>query len=334
MTSRVAEFVSQRWGVPQGQVHVDVEPLHGGLESTVALATISPHQPQSPVPSHLVIKQLSNGFKREADVYETLWRHLKAPPAVRMFGRQSAPGATYLYLERVQARSEWPWSDTRQAAAVCRALARLHDSRELPFECFAWDYETELAASAEATLQVADAARDESGRRYWRRSGDLKRVVAALPAIRAHLLGGVTAVIHGDMHPGNVLLRQSDADGQVVMIDWARARVGSPMEDVASWLHSLGCWEPQARRRHDTLMRAYLDARAVRCVFGRDLRVEYWFASVSNGLSGAIRYHLAVLSNPIAAPAARYDSHRALAAWTRVVRRAAALVSTSSPRCR
>ena len=117
-----------------------------------------------------------------------------------------------------------------------------------------------------------------------------------------------------------------------MLIDWARARIGSALEDVASWLHSLGCWEPQARRRHDTLMRGYLAARSVRRPFTEQVRFDYWLASASNGLSGAIRYHLATVANPAASDAARYDSGRALTAWQRVVRRAAALLSTSSTR--
>ena len=118
----------------------------------------------------------------------------------------------------------------------------------------------------------------------------------------------------------------------VILIDWARARVGSPREDVASWLHSLGCWEPRARRRHDTLMRAYLDSRRVPCAFDSELRVEYWLASVSNGLSGAIRYHLAVVADPAATRAAHANSSTALMAWERVVRRTATLLNTNVDR--
>jgi hypothetical protein len=118
-----------------------------------------------------------------------------------------------------------------------------------------------------------------------------------------------------------------------VLIDWARARIGSPLEDVASWLHSLGCWEPEARRRHDTLMCMYLDARRNPRPFASDVRADYWRASASNGLSGAIRYHLAVLTDPGSSVAARYDSGRALLAWQRVVRRAAAYLSTTLDRC-
>jgi aminoglycoside phosphotransferase (APT) family kinase protein len=138
-------------------------------------------------------------------------------------------------------------------------------------------------------------------------------------------------VIHGDVHPGNVILR-GPADADVVLLDWARARIGSPLEDVASWLHSLACWEPEARRRHDTLMRIYLEARRTRLAFAPEVRALYWFASASNGLAGAIRYHLSVLSDDRRLPAARADSTRALRAWNRVVTGAAALLRPSRDR--
>jgi hypothetical protein len=282
------------------------------------------------VPSQLVVKCLPHGFEREADVYDMLWRHLPRPPAVRPLGRERVAGATYLYLEDAQPSVRWPWKDTRHAGAVCRALARFHEHR-LPHHTFWWDYEKDLTCSAETTLTLARTAHDRSGNRLWRRVGDLRRVVAALPQIRRRLLSRERTVIHGDMHPGNVILR--GADPEVMLIDWARARIGTPLEDVASWLHSLGCWEPEARRRHDTLMRIYLDARRTPRPFASDLRADYWFASASNGLSGAIRYHLAVLSDSGSSDATRYDSRRGLLAWQRVVRRAAAFLTTMPVRC-
>lgn len=60
--------------------------------------------------------------------------------------------------------------------------------------------------------------------------------------------------IHGDVHTGNVLVRRHPGGAEPVLIDWGRARGGSPLEDLSAWLQSLGYWEPQARRRHDTLI--------------------------------------------------------------------------------
>ena len=330
MVSRVAAFVSRQWQVPAELLRVEVQPLYGGLESAVVRVRISQPDGHDRVPAQLVVKCLPLGFEREADVYDVLWRHLAPPPAVRLLGRDRAAGETYLYMEDAQPSAGWPWMDTQHAGAVCRALARLHD-HTLPHDAFSWDYETDLTLSAESTLRLAREARDISGKRLWRRVGDLRRVVAALPQIRRRLLSGERTVIHGDMHPGNVILR-GGGDPEVMFIDWARARIGAPLEDVASWLHSLGCWEPEARRRHDTLMRIYLDARRDQRRFASDVRVDYWFASASNALSGAIRYHLTVLSEPGSSDGALYDSERALLAWQRVVRRAAALLTTSRDR--
>jgi hypothetical protein len=325
VTERIARFLSRRWRVPESVIRVEVLPLDGGLESRVTRAKIT-HASDAALPRRLVVKELGPGLEREARVYDALWRHMKRPPSVRVFGRESSAHATYLYMEDAQPACSWPWSDVELAAAVCREVARFHDQPDLPREHFAWNYEAVLALSAETTLQVAIVARDLSGQRYWRRLGDLRRVVAALPRIRQCLLSGATTLIHGDLHPGNVILRDRPAGFDVVLLDWARARVGSPLEDVASWLHSLGCWEPQARRRHDTLMRAYLEARAVRHLFSTDVRHHYWLASASNGLGGAIRYHLSVAADKRSSDSSRDHSRRALVAWERVVRKTVSIV--------
>lgn len=325
MDSRVAAFIARRWSVPETKVRVDLQPLQGGLESSVTLARVSADMSADTLPSTLVVKELRGRFEREAEVYDLLWRHLVEPPAVRAFGREVTGNTTYLYMDQAHPCASWPWSDPTLAAVVCRQLARLHDTAALEHARLRWDYETELAMSAGTTLDAAAGARDSDGRRYWRRLGDLRRVVTALPAIRSRLLAGETTVIHGDVHPGNVVLVRQHPEARIVLIDWARARVGSPIEDIASWLHALGCWEPQARRRHDTLMRAYLEARRRRRAFCADVRMDFWLASVSNGLAGAIRYHLAVLTDRESGDSARFDATRALSAWQRVVRRASTI---------
>lgn len=330
MKERVIDFVARRYAMPAQTVQVNLQRLGGGLESNVSLASVTGTRSVQGVPRRLVVKELRGGLRREADVYRRLWERLAQPPAARPLGVEAAGDADYLYLENVRASSAWPWSDPRLAAEVCRELARLHDARGLRGPVFDWGYEQELAASADATLWTALHARDEAGVRCWRRAGDLRRVVAALPAMRKRLFEGGTTVIHGDVHPGNVIVRAGRGTPRVVLIDWGRARLGSPLEDAASWLHSLGCWEPEARRRHDTLLRAYLQSRATPSPADGALRRDYWYASAANGLAGAIRYHLAVRWDRGATARQHYDSWRALRAWERVIRRAAALVRTSS----
>ena len=327
----VEDFVSRQWAVPRSRLRLVMQPVRGGLESVVARIAISATLPPAGLPDRLIVKRLPAGSRREADVYGLLWTHVEQPPTARVLGVQTTGDTRLLYLEDIQPRAAWPWAETACAAAVCRELARFHENAALPRAAFAWDYDAELRQSAEGTLAVALDARDAAGSRIWRRVGDLKRVVTALHHIRARLATTGPVVIHGDVHPGNVILRD-DPTRAVALIDWGRARLGSPLEDVASWLHSLGCWEPAARRRHDTLLRAYLDSRRECWALDARLRELYWYASASNGLAGAIRYHLAVLGNPGAASCARADSRRALSAWERVVRRAAALLNTTRDR--
>lgn len=311
--------------MPDAEVSLRLQPLSGGLESPVALVAMAAGG-RADVPL-LVVKHLKPHMGREADVYELLWKHLPHPPAPRLFGMEQEGDAHYLYLEPIAGCSTWPWLEPGATAVVCRALARLHDSTALPREAFAWNYEQELSASAQTTLALASVARAPDGSRFWTRLGDLRRVVAALPGIRRVLLDAGVTVIHGDVHPGNVLVRgRHGGSREAVFIDWGRARVGSPLEDIASWLQSLGCWEPQARRRHDSLLRAYLNARSTPVALTPERRATYWLASASNGLAGAIRYHLAVLGDPATTEQLRSESGRALESWMRVCRRAASLL--------
>lgn len=329
MLPEITEFIASRWRIPAARVRLNLQPMRGGLESPVTRAELR-RAPGAPgVPHRLVVKALHGNAQREVNVYEVLWRHLQDPPAARVFGSKLVGETHYLFLEDLASACDWPWRDTAVSLAVCRALAQFHESAALRSHSWSWDYEAELAQSAGETLALANAARRSDGTRVWLRLAELKRVVAALPEIRARVLASGTTVIHGDVHPGNVVIQQTGSNTRVTLIDWNRIRIGSPLEDVASWLHSLGCWEPEARRRHDTLLLGYLQSRSSRSGLTSDLRRRYWLASVSNGLAGAIRYHIAILSAPGSTSQAQTDSAQALRAWTRVVRQAASLISIS-----
>jgi hypothetical protein len=108
---------------------------------------------------------------------------------------------------------------------------------------------------------------------------------------------------------------------QPVLLDWGRARRGSPLEDVSSWLRSLCHWEPAAMRRHDTLLCRYLSARGWTGGLGRGLRDAYWLAGASNALSGALLHHLSVLEAAAGTPAWPKALHAAHD-WLRAIRRA------------
>lgn len=327
MLDRATRFASTTWSIPVEDLELSLEEIVGGLESRVVRVIFRSPLLKDLRPNSFVVKELRGLQKRETTIYRELWTRSTAPPTVRLLGIETTDHTDYLYLEEANPQSEWPWKQTIASAAVCRALARLHDSEAgRRSRLIDWDYESDLMKSAGETLTVALNARDKNGVRHWRRIGDLRRVVAALPKFRS-LLQSPT-FIHGDVHPGNVIVRAYENEEEIAFIDWARARAGSPLEDLASWLHSLGCWEPEARRRHDTLMRAYLDARSPKQSLTTELRTVYWYASASNGLSGAIRYHLVVLNDPASRIEMRNNSALAVRAWERVIRRVAAILAT------
>ena len=327
MLSRAIQFASRNWSIPVEDLKLSIEPIGGGLESRVVRAALQSPKTEESRPNSFVVKELRGLQRRETRIYRELWRRSTSPPAVRLLGTERTKEADYLYLEEVTQESSWPWKQSVSSIAVCQALARLHDSEPCHRRrLIDWNYESDLMKSAGDTLTVALNARDKAGVRYWRRIGDLRRVVAALPKLRTVLVQAPT-FIHGDVHPGNVIVRPCEK-GRIAFIDWARARVGSPLEDVASWLHSLGCWEPEARRRHDTLLRAYLEARCPKQTITTKLRSMYWYASASNGLSGAIRYHLLVLNDLASSMEQTSNSTLALRAWERVIRRVAAILAT------
>lgn len=320
MLVRAKRFAAKTWSIPADHLDVSLEEIVGGLESRVVRVIFRSPLAGELWPRSFVVKEMRGLQRREINIYRALWTASTARLTVQLLGIETTEDADYLYLEEATPQSDWPWRETSASAAVCRALARLHDTEQWHSKSsIDWDYESHLAKSARETLALAQAARNEAGVRYWRRIRDLHRVVTALPKIRSALLQATT-FIHGDVHPGNVILRPK-VNGGVAFIDWARARRGSPLEDVASWLQSLGCWEPEARRRHDTLLQAYLEARSLKQRITTELRTLYWYASVCNGLSGAIRYHLVVLIDPACPGSAKSDSERILRSWERAVRR-------------
>jgi aminoglycoside phosphotransferase (APT) family kinase protein len=153
----------------------------------------------------------------------------------------------------------------------------------LPVDAFAtdladWDFEAELLQSVWETLELLETvARQEEFEAARRALPAVRRVAAALPALRRQLVAEerTATVLHGDAHSGNALIRRRGASREAVLFDWGRTRLGSPLEDVCSWLQSLGYWEPEARRSHDTLLRHYLAARGRSTQLDQHLRALY-----------------------------------------------------------
>ncbi|HYG69965.1 MAG TPA: phosphotransferase, partial [Anaeromyxobacteraceae bacterium] len=316
--SQLAEVVRRALrGETLPDVVVERRALRGGLTATsVTELRLRYAAGGVRLDAAVVVKQLSRESAREAFVYERLLPGAGAL-APRLVDVTEGPEGLVLVLERVRRATAWPWRDTARAGAVLATVARLHarPPQPLPPDVAAWDYERELAASAAATLAELESASPPPGDgRRWPAAAT-RRLVAALKDLRAELLalpGLGPALLHGDLHPGNVVVH---GRGRIVLLDWERTRIGSPLEDVASWLVSLGHHEPEARRRHDTLLGVYLAARGLPARIGPEVRRAYWIASASNALAGALRYHLLRAGDPALAPAERAAGAGTARAW-------------------
>lgn len=300
--------------------------LRGGLESAVfdVRATLPAG---SAAPLRFVVKVLEREHVREARVYEELVPRSPNRIAPELLDVHWRDGTTcLLFLERIRPARPWPWRDPSHTSNLLVRLARFHDlSGEHHGNGVVgdWDYESCLERSATATLALLENVRTHPVASPLRAGlPALRRVVQALPRLRRELLEfgllGRT-VLHGDVHSGNALVAREGALERPVLLDWGRARVGSPLEDVSSWLQSLGFWEPAAKRLHDTLLKSYLGARGLPRRLHRELRDAYWIAGASNALSGALRYHV---SRAFQAERPNDDAIGAATDLLRIVRRA------------
>jgi hypothetical protein len=313
------------------ELRLHPRPLRGGLEA-VAVSRLAARYRDDRGNRRtvtMIVKRLAGAARREALVYERLVAKHAADLSPRLLGLDvPRDDEAVLYLEAISRTNAWPWRDPRAAQSVLQGVARLHAATPTPETLVAlerWDYETELRRSAELTVERLDEVRRLG--EYAAFSAALRptcRLAQSLSGVRRELLGfrpfGGT-VIHGDLHPGNAMLRRRRCP-VVVLLDWGRARVGSALEDVSSWLQSLGGWEPEARRRHDTLFAGYLSARALDCRLTTELRGAYWLAGASNALSGALLHHLTSLRDRRLPAAVRAGAARSALDWLRVLRRA------------
>lgn len=308
-------------------LHVRAEPLRGGISAGQVLAvTVSFRDQAGRIRSATcVAKELSGHGLREVAIHAQL--ALDGFPLVpRLLGTIQEPQRALVLMERLTPVHPWPWRDGSRAAMVLRVAADLH---ALHSRCNApWDYEAELSANAVLTLEASQATAsgepvvDGASRRA------VRRLIDGLSAIRRALatLGPFPqALIHGDLHPGNVVLAAAPGGSRPVLLDWGRARVGSPLEDVASWLQSLGCWEPEARSRHDTLLLSYLRARGQCGPIPTEARDALWLAGGTNALAGALRHQLLTARDGAAPSEQRASALQAVRDWLRIIRRAAAV---------
>ena len=319
-------FTERHFG---GTLHtVRLRPLRGGLQAAgVFRVQAQLRRPAGHLqPVQFVVKLAYGELRREWTVYRALEAHGAEALAPRLLDVMHAGATALLFLEWVRPVCRWPWSDVHAGGQVLMRLARLH---QWPWKTGApemkpWVYDHALHQSGQATLETLQRVIREQGAVQLQATVPMtKRLVAALPEIRRVLLATLPHAgwIHGDMHPGNVILRRGAAGVEPVLLDWARARPGSFLEDVSAWVQSLGHWEPQARRFHDTLLRTYLVARGLEPVLPRDFRRLYWVAGACNALAGALQHHLMTFAQA-RTPTQQAHTLILVQKWLRVIRRA------------
>ncbi len=324
-----AGFAERHYGVARDDFELRVRPVHGGLCSAVFRVRVRfAGASRTPRTASFIAKTLTGQDEREAALYESLLQSCSFQFAPHFLGVDRVPeGGVRLYLESVSSCHGWPWSDDSTIGLMMDRLAQVHESLR-PQECHGvlndWDYDAELAGAAAETLEMLRlATRNPAHSRLRRFIAPARRLVECIGRMRKALLGaGPRAVLHGDAHPGNVIVRLAGRARQAVLLDWARARLGSPLEDVSSWLQSLGFWEDTARRRHDMLLRRYLAARGMRDSLAPSFREQYWLARASNALAGAMRYHLLRMNDSGKPEWARIQSADSAYDWGRSIARA------------
>jgi aminoglycoside phosphotransferase (APT) family kinase protein len=331
---RIEEALARRTGEAPRGLRLEATPLTGGLvsESVQSVAAHFVDGRGRARAQRFVVKQLAGEARREAAIYRALRGssvQRLAPALVSI--DQDKDGTIQLVIQQVLPRQRWPWRDVSAVSSVLCTLATLHQTdaaSSLTPHVNDWNFELELQARAARLIQHL-----EEQRAALRAAGIdvrlalIRRLAARLPAWRQQLLSFLplpTTVIHGDVHSGNVMLHTHEAKPAPVLIDWARARIGSPLEDVSSWLQSLSFWEPVARRRHDTLFGEYLGARGLSATLTRDLRQAYWLAGASNCFAGSLEYHVQVGTAPDVPQTERLAALRAVRDQLRILRRAEA----------
>lgn len=334
--AQLKAFVSAHAGGVVRQLQLKSRSLRGGLISASVRRVDAKYRDESDRwrSFRFVIKELCGEHRREAVIYEALSRTPLCAVAPRLLRVEHLGGMVRLYLESVAVRESWPWRRLPSAQRVLSRLAELHtDPRISGLEPHLsdWDYDAELRQRTESLLEQLTRSREAfASQGLSLRLGRIRRLGEQLPRLRQQLasyrrLG--TTVLHGDVHPGNVLLQRRGGQEEPILLDWGRARSGSPLEDVSSWLQSLAYWEPQAKRRHDSLLATYLRARGLSVPPSRELRDAYWLAAGCNALAGALQYHAAVALDPRRTERARKEALRAARDQLRVLRRADACCS-------
>lgn len=325
----VGDVITARLGTPPRNLELERKPFGGreAIETALVTARYRDHRDRTAT-LRTVVKRLDGRPAREAAVYENLVAvHAPEIAPELLAARRLGPDKAIILLEAIRRTRAWPWRDAAATGGMLVRLGRFHTSvRTRDVALPEWDFEHEQMEMAGGAYMLLDQCRGDP------ELGDLardlrvvQRMIEALPGLRRELMAEQPfgrRPIHGDVHPGNAMVRRRRGENEPMLIDWGRARMGSPLEDVSNWLQTLRYWEFEAQRLHDTLFRRYLSAFGMPRKLTNDIRAAYWIAGVSNALAGALLYHLSVVMDLQQSRANRATSYYVAHDWLRIARRA------------
>lgn len=275
-----------------------------------------------------VLKELDGWMVREASIYRNLATKYARELSPQLLGvMHPEPGKVFLCIEAIRRAKAWPWQDVELAGDLLRWLARFHlEAKQAHIAVPCWDFEARLEEMAYLTqAAVAGCRKDPDLQPLARSLPAVRRLILQQKRLREQLCGEAPfgeGPIHGDVHSGNVLIRHRQSRLSPILLDWGRARIGSPIEDISSWLQSLGCYEWEAKRRHDKLLCDYLSEIGQERKITSSLRAAYWIAGARNALAGALLHFICAVKDEKRNKRERAEAFRAAQNWTRVILRA------------
>lgn len=161
--------------------------------------------------------------RRELCVYTEISRRI-AIPSPRMVAAQETREWIALAVERhepaepAEAWTAAQWTDLASLLGLMHGTSRDVESVPPPLDL--------------QHRQEREGV-DSFARRLWNAPEDekrLKRVTEDITLLRAAVDGSPHSFVHGDCHPGNVV---RTSPGRPLLVDWASARVGPSVGDIA-----------------------------------------------------------------------------------------------------
>jgi len=162
---------------------------------------------------------------------------------------RGAGGHLFALFRRFGGRPPDP-DDREQLTALGRLLARIHAIGGTRRYLARPDLRTHLDLHAACADVLGGPLLPAGTRAAWQAAAGL--LIAAVEALEAALPPGPSIRLHGDCHPGNVLVR----DGRAWLVDFDDSVSGPPVQDL--WM-LLGAAGAEAERRQAFLMEGYLE---------------------------------------------------------------------------